>query len=140
MESDPGAENSEPTKPDLSDGSRVREEVVRDRMREVLDPCSCMTDSPVDIVALGLVQNIRLEDECAHITLVPTTPMCVYMTQIIEDVKNSIGELNSIKEVIVDQDLQTMWTHERMSSDLQDKWNVASTSPDRAEVVSSVER
>lgn len=104
---------------------------VRERMRNVLDPCSCMTDSPVNIVELGLVEAIEVRDSTVDIRLVPTTPMCTYMTQIIEDVQNTVGQLEGIDEVSVTQNLEIVWGPDRMSDELQSEWQAKKPTMER---------
>lgn len=108
--------------PGPADVSGPTEQRVIEALGEVLDPCSCMTDSPISIVELGLVEAVSVTDHTAEITLVPTTPMCLYMTQIIDDATTAVRSLDKINTVQIDQDVTTMWRPERMAPDLRERY------------------
>ncbi|TYL37331.1 amidohydrolase [Natronococcus pandeyae] len=93
-------------------------EIVQ-RLDDVLDPCSCMTDNPVSIVELGLVEEIERDDETVRIELLPTTPMCMYMTQIIDEAEAEVVKIDGIEDVDVSQNVEDMWRPERMSDELR---------------------
>lgn len=93
-------------------------EIVQ-RLDDVLDPCSCMTDNPVSIVELGLVEEIKRDDEMVNIELLPTTPMCMYMTQIIDEAEAEVLKIDGIEDVDVSQNVEDMWRPERMDDELQ---------------------
>jgi metal-sulfur cluster biosynthetic enzyme len=94
---------------------------VIEALGDVLDPCSCMTDSPVSIVELGLVEDVTVTEGVAELTLVPTTPMCLYMTQIIDDADAAVGSLDGIDAVRIEQDVTTMWRPSRMAPSLRER-------------------
>jgi len=50
------------------------------QLDDVFDPCSCMTDDPVSIVELGLVENVERDGGSVSIELLSTTPICMYIT------------------------------------------------------------
>ena len=92
------------------------------RLDRVLDPCSCMTDTPMSIVELGLVESIEVDDDAGDgvsvdVELVPTSPMCLYMTQIIDEAEAEIGTLDAVDAVRVTQTLETLWRPERMDGE-----------------------
>lgn len=88
------------------------------QLAEVLDPCSCMTDNPVNIVELGLVEDIKIEDGSVSIQLLPTTPMCMYMTQIMDEAEAEVRKLDGVEEVEITQNVEDMWRPERMDDEL----------------------
>ena len=90
---------------------------VYDRLHQVLDPCSCLTERPLSIVELGLVENVEIHDGFVAVELVPTSPVCLYMAQIIEEVKAEVSRLEGVDEVRVEQSLDILWRPERMDSD-----------------------
>ena len=89
-------------------------EQIRGRLETVLDPCSCMTNRPLSIVELGLIEKIDVVDGSVTIELVPTSPVCLYMAQIIEEVEAAIGSLEGVDGVTVSQTLEVLWRPERM--------------------------
>lgn len=91
---------------------------VVNQLDEVLDPCSCMTDNPVSIVDLGLVNEIEWQDGSVDIELLPTTPMCMYMTQIMDEAEEEVLKLDDVEEVEITQNVEDIWRPERMDDEL----------------------
>lgn len=77
-----------------------------------------MTDNPVNIVELGLVEDIKIEDGSVSIQLLPTTPMCMYMTQIMDEAEAEVRKLDGVEEVEITQNVEDMWRPERMDDEL----------------------
>lgn len=93
-------------------------DAVHDRLDRVLDPCSCLTDRPLSIVELGLIEHVEVEDGSVTIELVPTSPVCLYMAQIVEEVEAEVGALDTIDEVSVTPTTDILWRPERMDDGL----------------------
>lgn len=89
-------------------------------LEEVLDPCSCFTDEPVDIVELGLVEDVTVENGAVRVDILPTSPGCSYMPYIEGDIEERIGDLPFVDEVTVDQVTDRIWTRERAASETLD--------------------
>ncbi len=56
-----------------------KEAVVREALREVVDP-----EIGLNVVELGLVREIQIHDDRAHIVMLMTTPFCPYAPQLLE--------------------------------------------------------
>ena len=91
---------------------------VYDRLDRVLDPCSCLTERPLSIVELGLVESVEVDDGSVAVELVPTSPVCLYMAQIVEEVEAEVNRLDGVDEVVVEQLIDVLWRPERMDPDL----------------------
>lgn len=71
----------ESTHPDLVEG-------VETALREVVDP-----EIGLNVVELGLVRNVKMEDEeKAHVTMIMTTPFCPYAPALLEMTKTKAAE------------------------------------------------
>jgi metal-sulfur cluster biosynthetic enzyme len=71
----------ESTHPDLV-------EPVEAALREVVDP-----EIGLNVVELGLVRNVKMEDEDkAHVTMIMTTPFCPYAPALLEMTKTKAAE------------------------------------------------
>ena len=51
-------------------------------LRSVIDP-----ELGLNVVELGLIRDVKLEDDSAHITMILTTPFCPYAPAMINQVK-----------------------------------------------------
>ena len=54
-------------------------EEIRTKLREVMDP-----ELGMNIIELGLVRDLRLEEETAHVKMIMTTPFCPYAPALLE--------------------------------------------------------
>ena len=89
---------------------------IRDELMEVLDPCSCMSEHPVNIVDLGLIEEIEVDDGAVEITLLLTSQRCTYFLDINDEIRERVGSLSEVESVEVHQDTSgEIWTRERMS-------------------------
>ncbi len=76
----------------------INKEDIENKLREIIDP-----ELDIDIVKLGLIRNIEmgewLEDfqmyDSLRVTMTLTSPMCPFADSIIEQVEQSLHELNS---------------------------------------------
>lgn len=64
---------------------------VRDSLATIFDPCSIAAGRPVDIVSMGLVDNVRIDHGSVEITLRLTEPSCMYRVWFIRQVRSRIG-------------------------------------------------
>lgn len=93
-----------------------RKAAVRDRLMEVLDPCSCMSEHPVNIVDLGLIEAIDIDGAAVEVTVLLTSQRCTYFLDINDEIRERVGSLDGVEEVEVHQDTSgEIWTRERMS-------------------------
>lgn len=91
---------------------------IKAQLREVLDPCSCMSDHPIDIVDLGLVDDITVDEEAgeARIDILLTSQRCMYVIDITDEIQERVESLPDIETADVHQVTSgKVWTAERMS-------------------------
>ncbi|WP_136716968.1 metal-sulfur cluster assembly factor [Halorientalis salina] len=93
---------------------------VKAQLREVLDPCSCMSDHPIDIVDLGLVDDIAVDEETgeARIDILLTSQRCMYVIDITDEIRDRVESVPEIESADVHQVTSgKVWTAERMSDE-----------------------
>lgn len=91
------------------------EEAMKDSMlgalENVIDP-----ELGIDIVNLGLVYNVDLDDEgLCTVEMTLTSMGCPMGPQIIDQVKTALGELPEIKETEVNIVWNPPWNKDKMS-------------------------
>ena len=98
----------------------ISEETILAVMRQVKDP-----ELLVNIVDLGLVYDVDVTDEDnktnVHITMTMTTPACPFGPELIQEVKNMVGDLEGVGRVDVQLTLSPPWTPDRMSEEARDE-------------------
>ncbi|WP_340820174.1 metal-sulfur cluster assembly factor [Methanolobus sp. WCC4] len=90
----------------------VTEEEVMDVLRECYDP-----EIPINIVDLGFVRSIDIEDEKVRIKLTLTTPGCPMHGAIGDDVRKKVLGIEGVKDVEVKFVFDTRWTPDEMSDE-----------------------
>jgi len=93
---------------------------VKDKLEAVLDPCSCMSEHPISIVDLGLVDDIEWDETTETVTvhLLLTSQRCTYFLDIDDEICERVGELPDVSAVEVHQVTSgEIWTADRMSED-----------------------
>ena len=93
---------------------------VKDKLEAVLDPCSCMSEHPISIVDLGLVDDIEFDETTETVTvhLLLTSQRCTYFLDIDDEICERVGELSAVSNVEVHQVTSgEIWTADRMSED-----------------------
>lgn len=101
----------------MSNDSPPLEDRVRERLEEVLDPCSTFTERPQSIVDLGLVDGVSIDDRDVTVELLPTNQLCMYIPHMTEDIENRIGELPEIDSITVETVADKVWTRDRMTEE-----------------------
>jgi len=88
----------------------VSPELARKALRAVKDP-----ELGLNIIDIGLIYDVVVTDEgVAQVKMTLTSPGCPAGTEIIEDVKQTLADLEGITGVEVDLVWEPYWTPERM--------------------------
>ncbi len=84
-------------------------ELVRQTLRQVKDP-----ELDLNIVDLGLVYDIVVEDGKVHVDMTLTSPGCPAGPMITNDVYSQIRQLPGVADVDVEIVWEPYWTPERI--------------------------
>lgn len=88
----------------------VSGELARKALRAVKDP-----ELGLNIIDIGLVYDVAVDDEGkAHVTMTLTSPGCPAGAEIMEDVRQTLADLEGITAVEVELVWEPYWTPERM--------------------------
>ncbi len=85
---------------------------VTDALTNVIDP-----ELGLDFVELGLVYDVEVEGPRVDITFTLTSPGCPIGDQVAEQMKEFVGELEGVQDVVPKMVFTPPWTPERMSED-----------------------
>ena len=86
-------------------------------LERVYDPCSVATRSPLNIVDMGLVRAVDVdEDANVIVSICPTSPSCMLMASITEGAENELTRVEGVGEVTVRIDSEFFWTPEAMTA------------------------
>lgn len=88
----------------------VTEKDVEDALKTVKDP-----ELGLDLVVLGLVYDVEMQDEHVHATISLTSPMCPAADEIINDARKAIEGVEGVESAEVELTFDPPWSPERMS-------------------------
>jgi|SRR5438876_7257269 len=99
--------------------AEIIEAEVMDALRECYDP-----EIPVNIVDLGLVYNVDINDETGSVDVKMTlTSMgCPMAGDVIAEVETRVCEVENVKACKVEMTFDPPWSPERMTEDA--KWEL----------------
>ena len=88
----------------------VTEKDVRKALKGVKDP-----ELGLDLVVLGLVYEVAIDDADVRAMISLTSPMCPVAGQIVEDAKKAIQGVEGVGNVEVELTFDPPWTPARIS-------------------------
>jgi metal-sulfur cluster biosynthetic enzyme len=90
----------------------VTEDDITEALSNVIDP-----ELGLDFVELGLVYDVGIDGGTVNITFTLTTPACPIGPQVSEQMKEFVGELDGVEEVVPSMVFTPPWTPDKMSED-----------------------
>ncbi len=90
----------------------ITEELVLDALRDVYDP-----EIPVNVVDLGLIYEMKIEEDEVYLTMTMTAPGCPFGDQLKSDARDRVIAGSGAKEVYVTMVTNPPWTPALMSED-----------------------
>ena len=92
----------------------LTKDVVEDALMDVYDP-----ELYVDVVSLGLIYDIDIDGDDVAVTMTLTFPGCPYGDQLTSDVRDSVLELDTVRNVSVDLTFQPRWSPDNIDDDIR---------------------
>lgn len=94
---------------------------IRAELREIVDPCTAATGSNLDIVEMGLVKSVAVEEGSAHVDMHLTTPACHMVPYFISEITERVQPLSGVESVTVETDAGLEWSEDMMSERAREK-------------------
>ena len=109
--SDENTNNSGPLTPEQ------KEDAVREALRSVIDP-----EIGLNVIELGLIRELQIEDESAHVVMILTTPFCPYAPQMLEATRSKAQETLGVPTTI---EVGTeVWRPDMAEDGILDDWGL----------------
>jgi metal-sulfur cluster biosynthetic enzyme len=86
-------------------------------LREVMDP-----EIGLDVIALGLVRDLKIHDDSADLKMILTTPFCPYGPAMIEMIRKKAEEALQ-RPINIDLSLE-MWDFSMMEEGAMPEWGM----------------
>lgn len=92
-------------------------EPFRESLREVIDP-----EIGLNVIELGLVRDLAIDEDGANITMIMTTPFCPYAPALLEMTRKK-GEESLQLPTTIEMGMQ-MWTPAMMEDGTAAEWGL----------------
>lgn len=93
----------------------VSQDQIIAKLKLCLDP-----ELGVNIVDLGLVYGITIEDAKISVLLTLTTPGCPLDSYFVKDISDKLKSLRGVKDVSVELTFEPVWSPVKMSGEAKD--------------------
>ncbi len=90
--------------------AELTKEQIFDALRNCYDP-----EIPVNVVDLGLVYDVVIDDGKVSVKMTLTSPFCPIADQVVEDARRLVATVPGVKEVHVELVWDPPWNPEMMS-------------------------
>lgn len=97
----------------------VTEDSVFDAVKEIIDP-----EVGINIVDMGLIYGVDIEDETVNITMTLTSPGCPAGGQLINGTQHVTQQLEGVEEVNINVVWTPRWTPEMMTEEAKDELGI----------------
>ncbi len=87
-------------------------EQVKIALKDCYDP-----EIPLNVLDLGLIYDVRLDDGDVEIDMTLTAPGCPMHTHISRDIEEKVKRVEGVKDVKVNMVWDPPWTPERISEE-----------------------
>lgn len=97
--------------------------VTKDDVLKVLKKCYD-PEIPINIVDLGLIYGLKVEDGKVDIKMTLTTSFCPLASLIVEDVRKNVEKIKGVKKVNIELVFEPAWSPDMMSNSAKKKMEV----------------
>ncbi|MBB17451.1 aromatic ring hydroxylase [Candidatus Poribacteria bacterium] len=97
----------------------VTEEIVLEQIKQIIDP-----DIGLNIVDMGLIYGVDINDDIVNITMTLTSPGCPAAPQLLNGSQTVVQQLDGVEEVNVNVVWTPPWDPEMMSEEAKDELGI----------------
>lgn len=98
-------------------------EQIYDRLRLIVDPCSAATTTPMNLVEMGLVRDVRISADMSQVDvdLRLTSPQCLMIAYMTKNARRLIADLPGVTTVEVHADNGLDWLPSYIEPEAQER-------------------
>ena len=97
----------------------ITEEIVLEQIKQVIDP-----DVGQNIVDMGLIYGVDINDDIVDITMTLTSPGCPAAPQLLNGSQTVVQQLDGVEEVNINVVWTPPWDPEMMSEEAKDELGI----------------
>lgn len=102
---------------------------VIERLAAVIDPCSAAQGYNLDVMEMGLLEDVAVSDGHVTISLRLTSPTCMMVDRFVAQVDEHVGSLPEVESVDVLTDDGLSWHPGMMTDAVQERRRQSLTEP-----------
>ncbi|WP_226482681.1 metal-sulfur cluster assembly factor [Natrinema amylolyticum] len=92
---------------------------IRERLDEVVDPCSAANGTDLSIIEMGLLDEIDVDEGHVTVSMRLTTPFCMQLPYFVEEIDERVGTIDEVVSVTLETDEGVNWHTGMMSEEAQ---------------------
>ena len=96
---------------------QTKEDQLLEALRVVIDP-----EIGMNVIELGLVRDVDIMEDRAHVTMIMTTPFCPYAPQLLEQTRRTAQDFLEVPTTI--EMGMEMWDPSMMEDGAADDWGL----------------
>jgi metal-sulfur cluster biosynthetic enzyme len=97
--------------------NQVTTDAVREKLREIVDPCSAARGTDNDVISMGLLDSIEIDGTDVTVQMRLTSPTCFMVPYFIRETEERVGGLEGVDSVTLETDAGMEWQPSMMSED-----------------------
>ena len=97
----------------------ITEEIILEQIKQVIDP-----DVGLNIVDMGLIYGVDINDDIVDITMTLTSPGCPAAPQLLNGSQTVVQQLDGVEEVNINVVWTPPWDPEMMSEEAKDELGI----------------
>ncbi|MFB1062668.1 metal-sulfur cluster assembly factor [Natrinema sp. H-ect4] len=82
---------------------------IRERLDEVVDPCSAANGTDLSIIEMGLLDGIDVDEGHVTVSMRLTSPFCMQLPYFVEEVDERVGSIDGVISVTLETDEGVDW-------------------------------
>ncbi|PGF17698.1 hypothetical protein CP556_17405 [Natrinema sp. CBA1119] len=82
---------------------------IRERLDEVVDPCSAANGTDLSIIEMGLLDGIDVNEGHVTVSMRLTSPFCMQLPYFVEEVDERVSAIDGVVSVTLETDEGVDW-------------------------------
>ncbi|OLZ39167.1 hypothetical protein A6E15_17300 [Natrinema saccharevitans] len=95
------------------------EDRIRERLDEVVDPCSAANGTDLSIIEMGLLDAVDIDEGHVTVSMRLTTPFCMQLPYFVEEIDERVGAIEGVTSVTLETDEGVDWHTGMMAEEAQ---------------------
>jgi metal-sulfur cluster biosynthetic enzyme len=91
------------------EGATATPDALRERLRGVVDPCSAAAGGDLDVVEMGLIESVTVDEGAVTVSMRLTSPGCMMVEYFARRIDEVLGPVDGVESVALETDAGFDW-------------------------------